>query len=85
VQCSDHSYYYSLPPQHYHSYYYSYYYSYYHSSYCYSYHYRSMSTDAEMLASAAFSSPVKTGASRFERKHAQRKAMAERGDLSQLR
>eukprot|EP01043_Picozoa_sp_COSAG02_P082647 COSAG02_NODE_20827_length_814_cov_1.158042_1_plen_45_part_00 len=44
-----------------------------------------MTTDAEMLASAAFSSPVKTGASRFERKHAQRKAMAERGDLSQLR
>lgn len=38
-----------------------------------------MSTDAEMLASAAFSSPVKTGASRFERKHAQRKANAERG------
>ena len=81
MQCS---YYHSLPPQHYLSYYHSYYHSYCYGCY-HSYYYRSMSTDAEMLASAAFSSPVKTGASRFERKHAQRKAMAERGDLSQLR
>lgn len=40
-------------------------------------------SDAQSLN--AFGSPVKTGASRFERKHAQRKAMAERGDLSQLK
>ena len=44
-----------------------------------------MTTDAEMLATAAFSSPVKHSAKRTERKHAQRKAMVERGDFSQLR